>query len=116
MIFRKRQAACVIYPQTDVKVASAGLKLAIARLALAARERDLCEVHSGRRGTVCMIKCTLCHDIGWVCETHPGKPWNGPNACPCGAACPWCNQYDDETPPRMPEGFLVEIDKDGSRD
>jgi hypothetical protein len=64
-----------------------------------------------------MLKCTLCHDIGWVCETHPGKPWNGPNACPCGAAgapCPWCNQYDDETPPRMPEGFLVETDKDGS--
>jgi hypothetical protein len=65
------------------------------------------------------MKCTLCQDIGWVCETHPGKPWNGPNACPCGAAgapCPWCNQYDEETPPRMPEGFLVEIEKDGSRD
>jgi hypothetical protein len=30
--------------------------------------------------------CTLCQDIGWVCETHSGKPWSGPNACPCGAA------------------------------
>jgi hypothetical protein len=30
-------------------------------------------------------------------------------------ACPWCNQYDADTTPRMPEGFLVEIEKDGSR-
>jgi hypothetical protein len=55
----------------------------------------------------------------WVCERHPDQQWEGKQACGCGAAgapCPWCNQYDDETPPRMPEGFLVEIDKDGSRD
>jgi hypothetical protein len=47
------------------------------------------------------------------------RPWDGPKACNCGAAgapCPWCNQYDADTTPRMPEGFLVEIDKDGSRD
>jgi hypothetical protein len=31
MIFHKRQAACVIYPRTDVKLANAGLKLAIER-------------------------------------------------------------------------------------
>jgi hypothetical protein len=28
------------------------------------------------------MKCTLCQDIGWVCETHPGKPWNGPTPVP----------------------------------
>jgi hypothetical protein len=33
----------------------AGLDLAIARLALASRERDLCEAHTVRRGSVCMI-------------------------------------------------------------
>jgi hypothetical protein len=31
-------------------------------------------------------KMQPCQDVGWVCETHPGKPWGGPNACPCGAA------------------------------
>jgi hypothetical protein len=71
-----------------------------------------------KKSDLAMIKCTLCQDNGWVCETHPGKPWDGPRACPCGAAgapCPSYNQYDHETPPRMPEGFLVEIDKDSTR-
>ena len=64
------------------------------------------------------MKCTRCQDIGWVCEAYAGKPWDGPNAGPrdaAGAPCPWCNKCDADTAPRMPEGFLVEIDKDGSR-
>jgi hypothetical protein len=66
-----------------------------------------------------MIKCTLCKDIGWVCERHADRPWDGERACGCGAPgapCPVCNASNDATAPRMPEGFLVEIDKDGSRD
>ena len=38
MIFHKPQAACVIYPRTDVKLASAGLNLAIERGWLAMHE------------------------------------------------------------------------------
>jgi hypothetical protein len=63
------------------------------------------------------MKCSLCEDCGWVCEEHPGRPWDGDHACPCGAAgapCPWCNPCDKENPPRMPKGF-TEVDKDGSR-
>jgi hypothetical protein len=35
-----------------------------------------------------MTKCTLCRDIGWVCERHPQLPWDGPKACGCGAPGP----------------------------
>ena len=40
------------------------------------------------------MKCSLCEDCGWVCETHPDRPWEGEHACTCGAAgapCPRCN-------------------------
>ncbi len=47
--------------------------------------------------------------IGWVCENHPDRPWQGPRACPCGAAgapCPDCNTTDDTSEgieePRLP--------------
>jgi len=46
------------------------------------------------------MKCTHCEDVGWVCEDHPEKPWEGPHACNCGAAgmpCPVCN-----VPPKAP--------------
>jgi hypothetical protein len=62
------------------------------------------------------MKCSLCQDIGWVCETHPGKPWSGPKACGCGApgmACSLCNVPDDGGAPRMPDGFEIKINKDG---
>jgi hypothetical protein len=62
------------------------------------------------------MKCARCADTGWVCETHIMKPWDGPEACGCGAAgapCGRCN-VDDEIP-RLPDGFKTEIDKDGWR-
>lgn len=46
------------------------------------------------------MRCTSCDDTGWICETHPNKPWNGPKACGCGAAgmpCIICNG-DGEKP------------------
>jgi len=39
-------------------------------------------------------KCLVCEDTGWVCETHPDQPWQGPHACACGGAgapCPRSN-------------------------
>jgi hypothetical protein len=32
------------------------------------------------------MKCSLCEDCAWVCETHPGRPWEGDHVCNCGAA------------------------------
>jgi hypothetical protein len=61
-----------------------------------------------------MIKCTLCQDVGWVCEEHPGRPWAGAKACGCGAAgmpCSLCNAPDDGGAPRMPDGFEIDDDK-----
>lgn len=64
------------------------------------------------------MKCTLCEDCGWVCESHPDRPWQGEHACGCGAAgtpCAWCNRVSEGETPRMPEGFKTEFDKDGWR-
>jgi hypothetical protein len=60
------------------------------------------------------MKCALCEDCGWVCETHPGRPWEGKHACGCGGAgapCPWCNVPDKDGAPRMPDGFRTGFDK-----
>jgi hypothetical protein len=60
--------------------------------------------------------CQVCEDCGWVCENHPDTPWEGPHACTCGGAgmpCPRCNLSDQETPPRLPNGFKVDIESDG---
>jgi hypothetical protein len=41
-----------------------------------------------------MAECFLCEDCGWVCESHPERPWRGMYACGCGSAgapCPSCN-------------------------
>ncbi len=62
--------------------------------------------------------CTLCEDSGWVCEAHPQMPWEGPDACKCGAPgmpCPWCNKPAVGKEPRLPDGFKTEVDKDGWR-
>jgi hypothetical protein len=47
-----------------------------------------------------------------------GRPWEGPHACPCGAAgmpCPSCNTPAEGEAPRMPHGFKTKVDKDGWR-
>ena len=62
--------------------------------------------------------CTRCEGSGWVCESHPDKPWEGTSACPCGAAgmpCPACNAPEEGAALRLPEGFKTEFDKDGWR-
>lgn len=64
------------------------------------------------------LACIVCEDCGWVCENHPAIPWEGPHACPCGGAgapCPICNGAKDGTAPRLPAGFKIVVDKDGSR-
>ena len=58
--------------------------------------------------------CTRCEDCYWVCEVHDTLPWQGANACPCGAAgapCPSCNGTVDGEAPKMPEGFKMDIDR-----
>lgn len=59
--------------------------------------------------------CKTCDGIGWVCEAHPDWPCDGPRAYPCdgpGAPCPRCNVPEDGEVPRMPPGFVVEVDDD----
>ena len=37
-------------------------------------------------------KCPICFGVGWVCENHPGKPWDQELGCECGAGVPCeCN-------------------------
>jgi hypothetical protein len=53
--------------------------------------------------------CHRCEDTGWVCEEHPERPWEGPHACPCGAAgmpYPDCIPSDGLTPRQLPAGFI----------
>jgi hypothetical protein len=56
---------------------------------------------------------------GWVCESHPERPWQRRHACSCGAAgapCPICNVPADGASRRLPEeGIRIEVDKDGWR-
>ena len=64
------------------------------------------------------MKCNRCDSTGWVCENHVILPWDGPEACGCGAAgapCGRCNAAQGADAPRMPDGFKVEVDKDGWR-
>lgn len=67
-----------------------------------------------------VANCPICQGIGWVCESHPDKPWDRdlPNGCECNAgmpcrACNPCGGPDD--PPRPPEGTQVTFDKEGYR-
>jgi hypothetical protein len=65
-----------------------------------------------------IISCARCDDVGWVCENHPYRPFDGPRRCLCGGAgapCPRCNQPTEGAAPRLPAGYKTEIDKDGSR-
>ena len=42
--------------------------------------------------------CLACGDLGWVCESHPDRPWGRdlPGGCQCNAGmlCPECAQKD----------------------
>jgi hypothetical protein len=61
--------------------------------------------------------CARCKGSRWVCERHPERPWDGQHACGCGAPgepCPVCNRVEGQRP-EMPEGFRVDMDKDGWR-
>lgn len=40
------------------------------------------------------MTCPLCKGIGWVCERHPDRPFDGSSGCTCGGGetpCPACN-------------------------
>jgi hypothetical protein len=66
-----------------------------------------------------MAECRTCADVGWVCESHPDRPWSedAPGGCQCdaGIPCPECNPSDAEHPPRLPSDVTVTGDKDGFR-
>ncbi|QOZ69132.1 hypothetical protein WN72_24535 [Bradyrhizobium arachidis] len=61
------------------------------------------------------MKCTTCADTGWVCENHPDRPWEGPQACSCGGAgapCPACNvpaTHARGLPGRTRQGWLAAL-------
>ena len=69
-----------------------------------------------------MPKCVRWDDIGWVCEDHPDKPWDGASdredACHCGGAglpCSMCNRTVGQQLPEMPPGYRTMIDTDGPK-
>ena len=65
-----------------------------------------------------VMKCSLCEDAGWVCESYRDKPWEGPHACQCGAPGAPCTSLqctNGGDARRMPGGFKTEVDKDGWR-
>ncbi|WP_156526917.1 hypothetical protein [Bradyrhizobium sp.] len=54
------------------------------------------------------MACPRCDGTHWVCESHPERPWDGPNACGCGAAgdpCPDCNDAAPGDMPLLPKGL-----------
>ena len=63
------------------------------------------------------FNCMACEDSGWVCKSHPARPWEGsdtPSACTCGGGgmpCEWCNT---EYPPRQPHTRIT-VDDDAQR-
>jgi hypothetical protein len=51
------------------------------------------------------MDCGNCYSSGWVCESHPDKPWlvGKEEKQHCGGAgmpCAICNSCDENTPPR----------------
>jgi hypothetical protein len=58
--------------------------------------------------------CVRCANTKWICDMHRGRPWNGPHACGCGAPgepCPTCNRPGPDGLPELPEGFVVDVQK-----
>jgi hypothetical protein len=51
-----------------------------------------------------------------LCERHSERPWDGDDACGCGApGAQCCNCADDGEAPLMPSGFTAQFDKKGWR-
>jgi hypothetical protein len=41
--------------------------------------------------------CTKCFGLGWVCRSHPDKPWHEDLGCTCDKAMPCkCNEAGEE--------------------
>lgn len=61
-----------------------------------------------------MPTCYRCHDVAWVCENHPERPWSDdkPGGCVCGAGepCPDCNGSDGEDDPARTGEVITSID------
>jgi len=36
--------------------------------------------------------CSLCQGSGWLCEEHPGLPWNHDDECDGGGVACRCNE------------------------
>jgi hypothetical protein len=57
--------------------------------------------------------CKRCLDIGWVCETHPERPWSENIVCGCmcgaGAPCQDCNDLADGGQPRT-DSVITSVD------
>src|SRR5262249_33759713 len=57
---------------------------------------------TSRPDALFQMTCFQCEDCGWVCESHPERPWEGSHACGCGGAgmpCPICNPSDEGADP-----------------
>lgn len=60
------------------------------------------------------MTCTNCHDVLWVCESHPDRPWgddadDGTPDCDCGNCgmpCPACNVPAPGEMPRALPGSI----------
>jgi hypothetical protein len=63
--------------------------------------------------------CTVCDNTGWVCESHPTRPYamfsERADVCHCGGAGMPCLACNDGDPPELPPDFTVTIDDKGSR-
>jgi hypothetical protein len=64
-------------------------------------------------------QCSNCDRTGWVCETHPNRPFKmfsqRPDACECkgtGVPCPVCNTGE---PTYLPPEFKAMLDDTGPR-
>jgi hypothetical protein len=51
------------------------------------------------------MTCPRCDDIGWVCENHPDRPWEGERACQCGGAGAPCADCNKTKPVRHAAGL-----------
>jgi hypothetical protein len=75
------------------------------------RAESGCSVLAARTSPVSV--CKRCQDVGWVCESHPDRPWgeSKPNGRICGAGepCPDCNPSESEGDPPRTGGAITSI-------